>query len=188
MVRAWSAMRAGDGLANPPRGVGGKLVAAAVLEFLHRLHQAHVAFLDQVEEREAAVGVLLRDGNDEAQIGLDHLGLRLVRLAEPLDELVMVLVEAVQRHADLLLDVLQLLLELGDVRVVLAALAARLVQLLQRALGLDQLVVVMLADDDEFLGHLLLVIEADEKFLQRGVGLDEFLLRLGQRSGMARAP
>jgi hypothetical protein len=30
---------AGDCLANPPSGVGGKLVAAAVLELVHRLHQ-----------------------------------------------------------------------------------------------------------------------------------------------------
>ena len=66
------------------------------------------------------------------------------------------------------------------------AFAARLVQLFQRALGLDQLVVVMLADDDEFLGDLLLVIEADEKLLQRGVGLGEFLLGLGTRCAWPR--
>ena len=73
---------AGDGLADPPGGVGGELVAAAVLELLDGLHQAHVALLDQVEEGEAAVGVLLRDGDDEAEVGLDHLGLGLVRLAD----------------------------------------------------------------------------------------------------------
>ena len=61
-------------------------------------------------------------------------------------------------------------------------------QLFQRALGLDELVVVMLADDDEFLGDLLLVIEADEKFLERGVGLGEFLLGLGQRRSRGPAP
>ena len=68
---------AGDRLANPPGGVGRKLVAAAILEFLDRLHQAHVAFLDQVQERQAAVGVFLGDGNDEAQVGFDHFGLGL---------------------------------------------------------------------------------------------------------------
>ena len=46
-----------DGLANPPRRVSGKLVAAPIFEFLDRLHQSHVAFLDQVEKREAAIGV-----------------------------------------------------------------------------------------------------------------------------------
>jgi hypothetical protein len=66
---------AGDGLADPPGGVGAELVAAAVLELLDRLHQAHVALLDQVEEGEAAVGVFLGDGDHEAQVGLDHLGL-----------------------------------------------------------------------------------------------------------------
>ena len=75
--------RAGDRLADPPGGVGRELVAAAVLEFLHRLHQAHVAFLDQVEEGEAAVGVFFRDGNDEPQVGFDHLGLGLERLVQP---------------------------------------------------------------------------------------------------------
>ena len=74
---------AGDRLPNPPRGVGGKFVAAAILEFLDRFHQAHVAFLDQVEEGEAAVGVFLRDGNDEPQIGFDHFGFRPQRLAQP---------------------------------------------------------------------------------------------------------
>ena len=49
--------RAGDRLTDPPGGVGGEFVAAAVLEFFHRFHQAHVAFLDQVEKGEAAIGI-----------------------------------------------------------------------------------------------------------------------------------
>ena len=81
MVRAWSAMRAGDGLADPPGGVGGEFVAAAILELIHGLHQADIAFLDQVEELQAAIGVFLGDGDHQAQIGLDHLLLRLARLA-----------------------------------------------------------------------------------------------------------
>src|SRR5215467_4171310 len=64
--------RAGDGLANPPGRVSRELVAAAVFEFIDRLHQADIAFLDQIEELQAAVGVFLGDGNDEAEIGLDH--------------------------------------------------------------------------------------------------------------------
>ena len=63
---------AGDGLADPPGRIGRELVAPAVLELVDRLHQADVAFLDKIEELEAAVGVLLGDRDDEAQVGLDH--------------------------------------------------------------------------------------------------------------------
>jgi transposase len=41
--------------------VGQEFVATAVIEFLNGLHQADVAFLDQVEELQTAVGVFLRD-------------------------------------------------------------------------------------------------------------------------------
>jgi hypothetical protein len=134
--------------------------------------------VNEVEEGEAAVGVLLGDADDEAQVGLDHLGLGLVGLAQPVHELVVVVVEAGERHAHLRLDVVELAFEFLDVGVVLLALAARFVQAVELVLGLDELVVMVLANGDEFLGHLLLVIEADEKLLQRGVGLGEFLFRL----------
>jgi hypothetical protein len=55
---------AGDRLPNPPRGVGGKFIAAAVLKLLHSLHKAHVSFLNQIQERETAVCILLCDGNN----------------------------------------------------------------------------------------------------------------------------
>ena len=64
---------AGDGLTDPPGGVGGELVAALVLELVHGLHEADVAFLDEVQELEAAVGVLLGDADHEAQVGADEL-------------------------------------------------------------------------------------------------------------------
>ena len=80
--------RAGDRLPDPPRRIGRELVAAAVLELVHRLHQADIAFLDQIEELQAAVGVFLGDGNDEAQIGLDHFLLGDRRLALALLDLV----------------------------------------------------------------------------------------------------
>ena len=73
--------RAGDRLSCPPRGVGRKLIAATVLELLHRLHEAHGALLDQVEEAHAAVHVLLGDRDHEPEVGLDHLRLGLVGLA-----------------------------------------------------------------------------------------------------------
>ncbi len=68
--------RTRHGLADPPRRVRGELVALAVVELLDRADQAERAFLDQVEKREAATEVALRDRDDEAQVGLDHLRLR----------------------------------------------------------------------------------------------------------------
>ena len=38
--------RTRDGLTNPPRRVSGKFITAAILEFLNRLHESHVALLD----------------------------------------------------------------------------------------------------------------------------------------------
>src|SRR3954454_10453609 len=69
---------ASDGLANPPRRVRGELVAAAVFEFLNGLHQADVAFLDEVEELQAAVRVLLGDRDYEAEVGDDQFLLGLI--------------------------------------------------------------------------------------------------------------
>ena len=64
---------AGDGLTDPPGGVGRELVTATVFKLVHRLHQANVAFLNEVEELQATVGVFLGDRNHETQVGLDHL-------------------------------------------------------------------------------------------------------------------
>ncbi len=43
----------GDGLAHPPRGVGGELEALAVVELLDGADQAEVALLDEVQQRQA---------------------------------------------------------------------------------------------------------------------------------------
>ena len=64
---------AGDGLPYPPGGVGRELVAPTVLELVDRLHEADVAFLNEIKELQAAVGVFLRDGDHEAEVGLGHL-------------------------------------------------------------------------------------------------------------------
>ena len=92
--------RTGDGLANPPGGVGGEFVAAAIFEFLNRLHQAHVALLDQVEEGQAAVGVFFGDGNDQAQVGFDHFGLGLQGLSGEALQLFVSIEVFLVRHAD----------------------------------------------------------------------------------------
>ncbi len=70
-----------DRLPDPPRRIGRELVTAAVFEFVDRLHQPDIAFLDQIEELQAAVGVFLGDRNHQTKVGLDHFLLGLARLA-----------------------------------------------------------------------------------------------------------
>ena len=67
--------RAGDRLADPPRGVRRELEALGVVELVDRPHQAEVALLDQVEQLHAAARVALGDAHDEAQVGLGQLAL-----------------------------------------------------------------------------------------------------------------
>ena len=50
-----------DRLTDPPGGIGGKLIAAAIFKFIHRFHQANVAFLNQIKELQTAVGVFFGD-------------------------------------------------------------------------------------------------------------------------------
>src|SRR2546427_2906101 len=75
-----------DGLPDPPRGVGRELVALVVVELLDRPDEAHVAFLDEVEERHAAADVLLGDRHDQPQVGLGQPLLRLVGALVPLGQ------------------------------------------------------------------------------------------------------
>ena len=62
-----------DSLPHPPGGVSGKFVAAPVIEFVHRFHQSDVAFLDQVQELQPAIGVALSYGDHQTQVRLDQL-------------------------------------------------------------------------------------------------------------------
>lgn len=62
--------RAGDGLANPPGRVGRKFESLGVVKLIHRLDQAEVALLDQVEELHAAPHIALCNADDQAQICL----------------------------------------------------------------------------------------------------------------------
>src|ERR1700722_17394522 len=89
----------GNRLPNPPRGVRGKLVATAVFELVHGFHQADIAFLNQVEELQAAVGVFLGDGNHQAEVGLYQLTLSLLRVNVALDDLALGALELLKRHA-----------------------------------------------------------------------------------------
>src|SRR5690606_4324674 len=96
--------RAGDRLPDPPGRIGAELVAAAILEFVDRLHQADIAFLNEVEELQPAVGIFLRDRDHEAQVRLDHFLLGDARLALALLDHVHDAAEFGQAHARRLRD------------------------------------------------------------------------------------
>ena len=64
---------AGDGLADPPGGVGGELEALGVVELFHGADQAEVAFLDEVEEEHAAAGVALGQRDHQSQVGFQQV-------------------------------------------------------------------------------------------------------------------
>ena len=66
-----------DGLPDPPRRVGRELEPAPVLEAVHRLHEADVALLDQVQERQLAAEVALGHRDHQPQVGLHQLALGL---------------------------------------------------------------------------------------------------------------
>src|SRR6478735_9569494 len=65
--------RPGNRLANPPGRIGAEFETAGVVEFVGGLHQADVAFLNQVEKGKTATDIFLRDGNDETEIRLDQM-------------------------------------------------------------------------------------------------------------------
>src|ERR1700692_682590 len=65
-----------DGLLDPPRGVRAELSALRRVETFHRLHQADVAFGNQVQKRQAEIRIVMRDLDHQAQIGPDHQGAR----------------------------------------------------------------------------------------------------------------
>src|SRR4051812_19671160 len=106
--------RAGDRLADPPRRIGRELVAAAVLELVDRLHQADVAFLNQIEELQAAIRVLLRDRDDEAEVGFNELLLRHLRFVLAVEDDVERLLQLVGRLLQRVGEALDLELQLLD--------------------------------------------------------------------------
>ncbi|CAI8233353.1 MAG: Uncharacterised protein [Alphaproteobacteria bacterium] len=64
--------RARNRLTNPPCRIGREFIATAIFKFINRLHQADIAFLNEVKELQTAIGVFFGNRNDQAQIGLDH--------------------------------------------------------------------------------------------------------------------
>src|SRR5215204_3014028 len=64
--------RALHGLANPPGRIRGELEAAAPVELLDGAVQAERALLDKVEKWNAESSITLGNGDDQAQVRLDH--------------------------------------------------------------------------------------------------------------------
>ena len=61
-----------DTLANPPGGVGRETKTTLGIEFLQRMNQAEIALFDQIEQRNAAIQVVLGNIDHQAEIVLDH--------------------------------------------------------------------------------------------------------------------
>jgi hypothetical protein len=72
----------GDRLPDPPRRVGGELEALAPVELLHRVHQAQVPLLDEVEKGETRRLVLLGDRDDKPKVRLHERALCLLTLGD----------------------------------------------------------------------------------------------------------
>ncbi len=101
---------ASDRLANPPGCIGGKLITAAPFELVHGLHQTDVAFLNQIEKLQPAVGVLLRNRNDQSQVGLDQFAFRLAGMVFSSNDRLQRALDFDRRDVVLLFDGLQTLL------------------------------------------------------------------------------
>ena len=59
--------------ADPPNGVGDQTNAFVRIEFLHRVHEADVAFLNEVDQSRAELAVFGCDLDDKTQIRGDQL-------------------------------------------------------------------------------------------------------------------
>ena len=66
-----------DRLFDPPGGVRAQFSALGRIEALDSLHQADVAFGNEVEERQTEIRVIVRDLHDEPQVRANHEGARL---------------------------------------------------------------------------------------------------------------
>ena len=103
--------RAPDALLDPPRRVGREAALGGGVEALDGAHQSEVALLDQVEERQAAIVVVLRDADDEAEVRADELlarlGIALLHAVRELD----LLLRGEERHV---VDVAQVGLQRAD--------------------------------------------------------------------------
>ena len=97
-----------NGLPDPPGRISRELIAAAVLELIYGLHQADVTLLNQIEKLQAAIGVLLGDGDHQAQIGFNQLALSLLGVHVALNHLALRALQLPDQHARVVLNLLQI--------------------------------------------------------------------------------
>src|SRR5579884_3198668 len=100
---------AGDGLADPPRGVRGEFIAATVFKLVHGFHQADVAFLNQVKELQPAVGIFFGDGNHKTQVSFNQFALRGFRVNVTLNDFALRALEFLIADAGIGLQLFQII-------------------------------------------------------------------------------
>ena len=85
---------------DPVQGEGHEAHATLGIETLDRLHQADIAFLDQVGVGQAIAEIATRHGDDEAQVGCDEAarGIQIAFVAEAAGK-ILFLVFGQHRHA-----------------------------------------------------------------------------------------
>lgn len=79
--------RASDTLTDPPCCICRELESSIWIELVYRTKESNIAFLDEVEESESASHILLRDRDDETEIGFcESLACILVSLLDEVTE------------------------------------------------------------------------------------------------------
>ena len=123
---------AGDGLTDPPRGIGGELEALLPVELLDGSDEAQVAFLNQVEEEHATAGVALGQRHHESQVRLQQVVLGLLAVVRrPLELALALEVHAVALGIEQMLGVQAGLDALGEVHLLLGVQQADTANLLE---------------------------------------------------------
>ena len=63
----------GNGLADPPGGIGTELIALPVFKFFHCLYESQIPLLDQIQELHPAAHIPFGDADHQTEVGLCQL-------------------------------------------------------------------------------------------------------------------
>ena len=69
---------AGNGLTNPPGRIGTELKALSIVEFFHRLDQAEISLLNEVQKGHPTAHIAFGNADNQTQVGLSQLFLGFV--------------------------------------------------------------------------------------------------------------